>query len=332
MENLVDLTLHATHRLAMPVMTHPGIELMGKTVRQAVSDGTLHYEAMHLLSDRYATCAAPAIMDLTVEAEAFGATLNMPDNEIPTVVGRLVTDADSVRALKVPELTAGRLPEYIKANKLAAKNITDRPVLGSCIGPFSLAGRLYGMSEIMLDIYMQPDVITELLEKCTELILAYARAQKEVGDGGIIMAEPAAGLISNDDCLTFVTPYVKRVVDALQDDSFIVVLHNCGNTGACTQAMLATGARAHHFGDKIDMLAALEQLPRDVIGMGNLSPVTVFRMGNAGEVKKATLELLRRTADYNTFIISSGCDTPPHSPIENFDAFFEAVQEFNKEG
>ena len=96
--------------------------------------------------------------------------------------------------------------------------------------------------------------------------------------------------------------------------------------------MLATGARAHHFGDKIDMLAALEQLPRDVIGMGNLSPVTVFRMGNAGEVKKATLELLRRTADYNNFIISSGCDTPPHSPIENFDAFFEAVQEFNKEG
>lgn len=332
MENLVDLTLHATHRLAMPVMTHPGIELMGKTVRQAVSDGTLHYEAMHLLSDRYATCAAPAIMDLTVEAEAFGATLNMPDNEIPTVVGRLVTDADSVRVLKVPELTAGRLPEYIKANRLAAKNITDRPVLGSCIGPFSLAGRLYGMSEIMLDIYMQPDVITELLEKCTELILSYARAQKEAGDGGIIMAEPAAGLISNDDCLTFVTPYVKRVVDALQDDSFIVVLHNCGNTGACTQAMLATGARAHHFGDKIDMLAALEQLPRDVIGMGNLSPVTVFRMGNAGEVKKATLELLRRTADYNNFIISSGCDTPPHSPIENFDAFFEAVQEFNKEG
>lgn len=316
----------------MPVMTHPGIELMGKTVRQAVSDGTLHYEAMHLLSDRYATCAAPAIMDLTVEAEAFGATLNMPDNEIPTVVGRLVTDADSVRVLKVPELTAGRLPEYIKANRLAAKNITDRPVLGSCIGPFSLAGRLYGMSEIMLDIYMQPDVITELLEKCTELILSYARAQKEAGDGGIIMAEPAAGLISNDDCLTFVTPYVKRVVDALQDDSFIVVLHNCGNTGACTQAMLATGARAHHFGDKIDMLAALEQLPRDVIGMGNLSPVTVFRMGNAGEVKKATLELLRRTADYNNFIISSGCDTPPHSPIENFDAFFEAVQEFNKEG
>ena len=332
MENLVDLTLHATHRLAMPVMTHPGIELMGKTVRQAVSNGTLHYEAMHLLSDRYATCAAPAIMDLTVEAEAFGATPNMPDNEIPTVVGRLVTDADSVRALKVPELTAGRLPEYIKANRLAAKNITDRPVLGSCIGPFSLAGRLYGMSEIMLDIYMQPDVITELLEKCSELILAYARAQKEAGDGGIIMAEPAAGLISNDDCLTFVTPYVKRVVDALQDDSFIVVLHNCGNTGACTQAMLATGARAHHFGDKIDMLAALEQLPRDVIGMGNLSPVTVFRMGNAGEVKKATLELLRRTADYNNFIISSGCDTPPHSPIENFDAFFEAVQEFNKEG
>ena len=29
---------------------------------------------------------------------------------------------------------------------------------------------------------------------------------------------------------------VRRIVDAVQDDSFMVVLHNCGNTGHCTDA------------------------------------------------------------------------------------------------
>ena len=34
---------------AVPVMTHPGIELNGRTVRQAVSDGRVHYEAVMTL-------------------------------------------------------------------------------------------------------------------------------------------------------------------------------------------------------------------------------------------------------------------------------------------
>lgn len=330
MKKWIDSILSSDKRMAMPVMTHPGIELLSKNVRDAVTNGHIHYEAMRLLSDRYDECACPAIMDLTVEAEAFGAEINMPENEIPTVIGRLVTDAESVHALQVPNLTRGRLPEYIKANRLAVENIPDKMILGSCIGPFSLAGRLYGMNEIMLDIYMDPDTIMELLEKCTQLILAYARAQKEAGSGGVVMAEPAAGLISNDDCMMFVTPYVKRIVDELQDDSFTIVLHNCGNTGNCTEAMLATGARAHHFGDKIDMLEALQSIPSDIIAMGNLCPVEVFRMGTPQKAFEATTELLERTKDYRNFVISSGCDTPPHSPIENIDAFFEAVRKFNE--
>ena len=317
---------------AVPIMTHPGIDMTGKRVLDAVSNGNVHFEAIKALADHYPTAAATVIMDLTVEAEAFGAEIAFDDDVVPAVIGHLLNNAEDIRQLQVPPLNKARIPAYLKANLLAAKAISDRPVLAGCIGPFSLAGRLYDMSAIMMLIYEGPEAAELLLDKCTQFILKYCLALKATGANGVVMAEPAAGLMSDDDCMRFSSVFVRRIVDAVQDDYFTVVLHNCGNTGACTQAMLATGARAHHFGDKIDMLAALEQLPRDVIGMGNLSPVTVFRMGNAGEVKKATLELLRRTADYNNFIISSGCDTPPHSPIGNFDAFFEAVQEFNKEG
>ena len=31
--------------VAMPIMTHPGIEMIGKTVRDAVTDGQVHYNA-----------------------------------------------------------------------------------------------------------------------------------------------------------------------------------------------------------------------------------------------------------------------------------------------
>ena len=81
--------------VAMPIMTHPGIEMIGKTVRDAVTDGQVHYNAIKALSEKYPTAAATVIMDLTVEAEAFGAEIVFPENEVPSVVGRLLANRKS---------------------------------------------------------------------------------------------------------------------------------------------------------------------------------------------------------------------------------------------
>lgn len=36
--------------LSMPIMTHPGIELLGKKVLDAVTDGEVHFQAIHALN------------------------------------------------------------------------------------------------------------------------------------------------------------------------------------------------------------------------------------------------------------------------------------------
>lgn len=330
MKSWIDSILTSKQRIALPIMTHPGIEAIGKTVKEAVSDGQVHYEAIKSVAEQFAMPACTSIMDLTVEAEAFGATINLPDNEVPTVTGRLVSDAASIAALEVPSLDKGRVAAYLLANKLAAKNITDKPVFSGCIGPFSLAGRLYDMSEIMVGIYIEPDAINELLAKCTQFLIHYCQALKASGTQGVVMAEPAAGLLSNEDCQMYSSEYVKQIVEAVQDDNFTVILHNCGNTGHCTEAMVATGARALHFGNKIDMVQALNDCPADVMVMGNLDPVGVFKMGTPDEVYAQTKELLERTANYTNFVISSGCDIPPHASNANIEAFFRAVKDYNE--
>ena len=77
-------------RVAIPIMTHPGIELLGKQVSDAVTNGEIHYHAIRALNECFPQSAAcTTIMDLTVEAEAFGARLSMSPNEVPSVCGRL---------------------------------------------------------------------------------------------------------------------------------------------------------------------------------------------------------------------------------------------------
>lgn len=322
--------IHQKEVTAMPVMTHPGIELNGNTVRKAVSKGKVHAEAVIKLTQAYQSAAACTIMDLTTEAESFGAEIAFSDEAVPAVVGHMLTDVKSINELQVPSLSSGRIPQYLKANLLAARAIQDRPVFAGCIGPFSLAGRLYDMSEIMVLIYEHPDAAHTLLAKCTQFIEKYCEALKQTGVNGVLMAEPAAGLMSNDDCKTFSSAYVKYIVNKVQDDNFIVVLHNCGNQGHCTEAMVETGAAAYHFGNKCQMEEVIKEVPPTALAMGNLDPVSLFKDGTPEQMRKATLDLLEKTRQYPNFVLSSGCDTPPHTPIENVNEFFKALDDWNK--
>ena len=322
--------IHQKEVTAMPVMTHPGIELNGNTVREAVSKGKVHAEAVIKLTQAYQSAAACTIMDLTTEAESFGAEIAFSDEAVPAVVGHMLTDVKSINDLQVPSLSSGRIPQYLKANLLAARAIQDRPVFAGCIGPFSLAGRLYDMSEIMVLIYEHPDAAHTLLAKCTQFIEKYCEALKQTGVNGVLMAEPAAGLMSNDDCKTFSSAYVKYIVNKVQDDNFIVVLHNCGNQGHCTEAMVETGAAAYHFGNKCQMEEVIKEVPPTALAMGNLDPVSLFKDGTPEQMRKATLDLLEKTRQYPNFVLSSGCDTPPHTPIENVNEFFKALDDWNK--
>ena len=323
--------IHQKEVAAIPVMTHPGIEQNGNTVHEAVSNGKVHADAVIKLTQNYQSATACTIMDLTTEAEAFGAEIAFSDEAVPAVVGHMLTDVKSINDLQVPSLKAGRIPQYLKANLLAARAIQDRPVFAGCIGPFSLAGRLYDMSAIMMLIYENPDAAHTLLAKCTQFIEKYCEALKLTGVNGVLMAEPAAGLLSNDDCKAFSSAYVKYIVNKVQDDHFIVVLHNCGNTGHCTEAMVETGAAAYHFGNKCRMEEVIKEVPKDVLAMGNLDPVSLFKDGTPAQMREATLDLLENMREHPNFVLSSGCDTPPHTPIENVNAFFEALNEWNKE-
>lgn len=329
MNSFIQQLLNSDKRIAIPIMTHPGIEAIGKNVIDAVTDGEVHYQAIKNVTETYDTTACTVIMDLTVEAEAFGCAISMPEHEVPSVTGRLVCDEESVNRLQVPSLSAGRMPEYLKANRLAVENIKDKAVLSGCIGPFSLAGRLYDMSEIMVGIYIEPDVIKTLLDKCTEYITLYCKELKAIGATGVIMAEPAAGLLSNEDCLEYSTVYVKQIVEAVQDDNFTVVLHNCGNKGHCTQAMIDSGAAALHFGNAVNMVETLEQCPSNLVVMGNIDPVGILKQATPEEVYRITADLLAKTAQYKNFVISSGCDMPPFVPDVNIKAFYRAIADFN---
>ena len=71
---------------AMPILSFPCVQMLGVSVNELVKNSDLQAQGMKLLADRYNTLASVSMMDLSVEAEAFGSSVRFDENEIPTVI------------------------------------------------------------------------------------------------------------------------------------------------------------------------------------------------------------------------------------------------------
>lgn len=332
MKKWIDDLKEAKVKKPMPILSFPCVSLLGVSVKELISDSELQAKGMKLIADRTDALASVSFMDLSVEAECFGAKVIVSENEVPTVKGRYINDMDEAEELKIPLIGAGRTSIYIDAIKKATEEINDRPVFAGMIGPFSLAARLLDVSEIMIDCYDDPDMVHLVLDKATSFLIEYAKAYKNAGANGIVLAEPVSGLLSPTLEEEFSSPYVKRIVDAVQDENFILIYHNCGdNVPVMLQSILSTGASAYHFGNAVDMEKdIILKVPENTVVMGNVDPAGVLRMGTPEAVRKETISIMEKCCKYNNFVISSGCDIPPMTPWENIDAFFEAVSDYYK--
>ena len=311
----------------LPLLSFPCVQLMDVTVEQLIKDSALQAKGMKLVADRVPSAASVSLMDLSVEAEAFGSRIRVSADEVPTVVGAIVSEEEDADALEVPAVGAGRTGLCVEAVRKAAETITDRPVLAGIIGPYSLASRLMDVNETMFYCYDEPDMVHTVLEKASVFLTEYCRAFREAGAHGVVMAEPLAGILSPALAREFSHPYVKKIIDQVQTEDFCVIYHNCGDNAALMAPdIYGLGAAGYHFGDAIDMLAVLAQVPEDVLVMGNISPAAEFCGGTPESIATATWELLARCGEYPNFLISSGCDIPPQSPWENIDAFFAAAK------
>ena len=152
----MDEVITQSAKKPFPILSFPGIQLMGVSVKEMIMDAENQAKCMKVIADHFDCLAAVSLMDLSVEAEAFGSEIKFTEDEVPTVIGSIVNTQEEAQDLKVPKVGKARAGLCVKAIEIAKKLITDRPVFGGIIGPFSLSGRLMDMTEIMVKSLTEP--------------------------------------------------------------------------------------------------------------------------------------------------------------------------------
>ena len=318
-------------RLAVPLNAYSGLEITGESVEDLVSVPGSQFKAVMALQERYRTPVLLTAIDTTAEAEAYGSEVKISAREAPSIVGRLITDANDIGTLADPVPGDARTRVPIEtAWRLTAEVGEGVPVLGAMLGPFALAGKLFGTDEAIAATSADPDTIEALLDIVTGFLCRYALEFRETGAWGVIVAEAAAGRLSPEGLKRFSTPFVKRIIKAVETTEFAVILHNCHAGNDHLDGLIESGAGIFHLGAGMDMAAALGRVDPAIVLGGNLDAERIFKKGQPQAASEATKALLEATRGHKNFFVSSGCDIPPGSPLANLNAFYRAVAEFNK--
>lgn len=318
---LIDVVRNHPNRMVVPLMGYPGARLTHSTLWQNGINSELQFRSVKALNDAFRPDMLFFMMDLAVEAGAIGLPIHFPLNESPTVVNHPVKTVEDLEAFKVLDPTKdGRVRTYIDVMRRMSREM-DTFKGAYVIGPFTMAGLMMGATEIAMATLDNPGLVHTVLEFATGVIERYAARLVEAGADAVCILEPTATFISPAAFEEFSGQYNKRIIET-QNTRWI--LHICGNTTHLVPGMCATGAQGLSLDAAVDFPAIAPTVPENVVLIGNVDPVRIMVNETPDGVKSAVNKLLDDMAPYENFILSTGCDLPVETPLDNIQAFMEA--------
>ncbi len=260
--------------------------------------------------------------DITAEAEFFGCKLKAGTKEQqPSVIGHSVTTIEDIESIKNFEFGKNtRCDRILESIDIVSKKYgSTLPIIGSMIGPFSLAQHLNGDNWFM-NIFTNDPVVLPLIELATKFNIEYAKKMIENGADTIVIIDPTASyeLLGQEFYEKFAVPYHKMIVDALREYNISTILHICGNTTDGIELMDQAGFNAISVDQKVNIKLAVSRAKNAII-VGNLDPVELLWKGNPEMIKEKCSYIF----DEGSKIVTAGCGIVSATPNENLKALVE---------
>ena len=203
-----------------PILGYAGLKSAGLTAPQCLNDSKLHAQLILNNSLKFEPDAVYALMDLTVEAESYGVRPMLKDYDPPEIRTHLsIEDATNRPGTGL----TSRMSSMLDTAKEVSQKL-DVPVGFFLTGPFTMAGQIVGVQQLLLGMMRTPKKIEKLIERCTAIIVDYAKLYDETEIDFLIMADMSSSLISPKQFEQFGKPPITHVVKSVSKD---IVLHIC---------------------------------------------------------------------------------------------------------
>jgi len=269
-------------------------------------------------------------VDDCFEFEPLGVGTHGEGNILRATRGYLPAAQATLDRLRLPDpKTEGRMPEKLKALRLLREHFGDRVLVeGSCAGPYSSVGLLFGLEEAMLLALQEPDLFARACDFFVELQARWIEAQVQAGAHAVWLGDCNAfsGMLSLAQYRKFAFPSCKRLVDRAHACGAIVHIHNSEILVPYLLAEAELGVDIINCGPAADLAEVCQALSGKCCVSGNLDPIEVLMKGTPDEVAREAERIVRIGRAQGGYLFNTGEMNPRDVPLENMRAMIDAAR------
>jgi len=203
------------------------------------------------------------------------------------------------------------------------------PLLGFAGAPFTLAAYLVegkgskDFAALKRLMYCEPAVLHALLDRLTEMTVAYLNAQIEAGAQAVQLFDTWAGLLSAADYREWILPTHQAIARRLNRDAAPLILYVNGGAHVL-DAMAESGADVLSLDWRVELADAARRVGRRVALQGNLDPCALAAPPERIAAWVRELREAGRAARGHVLNLGHGC--LPETPVAGVRAFTDAAR------
>ena len=273
--------------------------------------------------------AAILFADILLPLEPMGAPFEFAKGEGP-VIHEPVRDRAGIERLRVFPIEEG-LGYVLEAIKLIRRELEGRtPLIGFAGAPFTVASYLveggkssdYRRTKGLM--WGDPEAWGMLMDKMTEVIRLYLRAQVAAGAQAVQLFDSWVGSLTVEDYVTHVQPWVRRILRDVESLG-VPVIHFGTNTASLLEAMRDAGGTVIGVDWKTPLADAWRRVGYDRAVQGNMDPILLCapREVAVARAKRVLAEAEGRPGH----IFNVGHGIIPETPVDTVKAVIDAVHE-----
>jgi len=266
-----------------------------------------------------------AISDPYRETQGFGAKIEYTTNQVPKCIDPPLQNSTDLSRLKKPNpYKSGRMKDRIQAIKSYKEKYPNQySILGWVEGPAAEASTLRTVNNFLVDLLIEPTFTDELMERCTDVAIDFAKAQIENGADTIGIGDAIASQVSPVVYEKRIQHLEKRIVQVIHESGAFVRLHICGNITHLLPGISDLDVDILDVDHMVEMKEVRKIVGNNVTLAGNIDPVHGVRNGNPEGIKKYMNQIYQGVG--NPFMINAGCEIPSGTPVENLKALCEPI-------
>jgi len=307
-----------------PILMHFAARFNNTTYGKFASDYKVLVESNIRAMEYFDTDMVSLISDPYRETSAFGAPIEYVDEGVPRCMEKIVKTIDDVRNLSSPDVSkCERTLDRIKGAQYFQQLLkVTVPVSGWIEGPLAEACDLAGVSEMLLNLMIDPDFSNILMDKCMITAKDFAKAQIEAGCDLIGIGDAICSQIDKDSYDLYVKERHRELISFVHECGASVKLHICGNITHLLESLKDVNSDIIDLDWQVEPELARNILGDEVVLGGNINPVQVQDKSEE-EVYNLSRALVDKYKD-EKYLLAAGCEITVLTPHQNLMAMRRA--------